>query len=563
MKKKGFTLIELLAVIVILAIIALIAVPIVINIIEDAKEESLKRSVQSYLDAASTTIAKENLKVKYNPDECIIQEDGNLICSENGNELTTSNGTNKLEISMKGKKPTSGTIKLKDGKITDMEDIYLEGKYANYDENNNIIFATVEMPTEPGLYDKNRKLLATWDELITTYKLNITKNYTNSTYKEKDSGSMYDVLTNNTNLSNAKILIIEENTTNSKIGNYAFKDCTNLINVIIPNSVTIIGRFAFSGSDLASVTIPSSVTNINNAFSDCKKLKKVTFEQNSQLTEIQPLAFVESGLTSIIVPEGVTSIGFNTFSNCKYLESIEIPATTINIGTFDLVIEGNIISNIEMDIPMFDGCNNLKTIKIDPENPKYEDGNSNAIIEKTTNTLVTGCKGTTIPNNVSKIGTYAFMGSGIESITIPSSVTNIGFGAFFDCSELKNIKVESGNTKYEDRGSNAIIEKSTNKLIQGCKSTIIPNTVTSIGSSAFSGCTGLTSVTIPNSVTSIESSAFSDCTELKNVTFNNATGWFTTSTWNATSGDSIDVTNPTTNATNLKDTYSNKYWKRS
>ena len=90
MKRYGFTLIELLAVIVILAIIALIAVPIVINIINDAKEESLKRSVQSYLDTVTKTITKENMKHKYNPDECIIQDDGNLICSEKGNELTIS-----------------------------------------------------------------------------------------------------------------------------------------------------------------------------------------------------------------------------------------------------------------------------------------------------------------------------------------------------------------------------------------------------------------------------------------------------------------------------------------
>ena len=100
MRRKGFTLIELLAVIVILAIIALIAIPIVINIINDAKEEALKRSVQSYLDAVTNTITKENLKVKYNSDECIIQEDGNLICSENGNELITSDGTSGTNMNV-------------------------------------------------------------------------------------------------------------------------------------------------------------------------------------------------------------------------------------------------------------------------------------------------------------------------------------------------------------------------------------------------------------------------------------------------------------------------------
>ena len=114
---------------------------------------------------------------------------------------------------------------------------------------------------------------------------------------------------------------------------------------------------------------------------------------------------------------------------------------------------------------------------------------------------------------VKSIGSSAFSNcSGLTSITIPNSVTSIGNYAFRSCSGLISIKVEDGNPKYDSRNNcNAIIQKSNNSLIVGCKNTVIPNSVTNIGEYAFSECYGLTSITIPNSVTSIGSFAFSWC----------------------------------------------------
>ena len=134
-----------------------------------------------------------------------------------------------------------------------------------------------------------------------------------------------------------------------------------------------------------------------------------------------------------------------------------------------------------------------------------------------------GLTSVTIPNSVTSIGSYVFYGcSGLTSVTIPNSVTSIGFGAFSYCSGLTSIIVEAGNTHYDSRNNcNAIIETSTNSLIAGCMNTVIPNSVTSIGSEAFPGCSGLTSVTIPNSVTSIGSGAFYDCSGLTSVTIPN------------------------------------------
>lgn len=148
---------------------------------------------------------------------------------------------------------------------------------------------------------------------------------------------------------------------------------------------------------------------------------------------------------------------------------------------------------------------------------------------------------TVIPNSVTSIGTSAFIGcSNLPAITIPKSVTSIGDGIFQGCSALTSIVVENGNTVYDSRDNcNAIIETSSNKLIAGCKTTIIPSSVTVIGKyacqssglasvvlpnsvvtimgCAFRRCYNLTTVEIPGSVISINDRAFAECTSLREV----------------------------------------------
>ena len=126
----------------------------------------------------------------------------------------------------------------------------------------------------------------------------------------------------------------------------------------------------------------------------------------------------------------------------------------------------------------------------------------------------------TIPNSVITVNWHAFVFcTNLTSITIPNSVTSIDIWAFNYCSGLASITIDSNNTVYDSRDDcNAIIDTATNTLIIGCKNTIIPNTVTSIGNDAFGNLNSLTSITIPDSVTSIGDEAFHNCTGLTSVT---------------------------------------------
>ena len=288
-----------------------------------------------------------------------------------------------------------------------------------------------------------------------------------------------------------------------KIGNSAFVNCSNMTSVTIPNSVTTIDENAFNGcTGLASLTIGSSVGSIGNyAFGNCTGLKSVT-SLNSTPPTCGTGVFQGVTISSIplTVPAGSESLykATYTWQDFKYKEESENPGDDPAVETSGL--KYNIISST--DVEVIGGT------------------------EKYTGHIVIPSQ-TTIEGkayNVTKIADEAFYAcSGLKTITIPNSVTSIGNYVLGNCPNLTSIVVESGNKKYDSRNNcNAIIETSTNSLIAGCKNSVIPSSVTTIGTASFMGCTGLTSITIPSSVVSLGEDAFYECTGLTSMTIPNS-----------------------------------------
>ena len=289
-------------------------------------------------------------------------------------------------------------------------------------------------------------------------------------------------------------------TSDDVIGDYAFKNCSDLTSLTLPSSVTRIGDYAFKNcSGLTSLTLPSSVTRIGDyAFYNCSGLTSLTLP--SSVTSIGEFAFRYcSGLTSLTIPSGVTSIGMSAFEYCSSLTSLTLPSSVNEIGIYafhgcsgltSLTLPSSVTSSIRDYI--FDGlkeCNyfidsdletylahthDWKYIPVD-EIKYYHNGQELTKLE--------------IPSGVDKIGSYSFYkGVNLTSLTIPSSVTSIDRSAFEGCSGLTSLT--------------------------------LPSSVNEIGFSAFEGCSGLTSIYVSwESPLSIAASTFKDANTEKCILY--------------------------------------------
>ncbi len=223
-----------------------------------------------------------------------------------------------------------------------------------------------------------------------------------------------------------------------------------------------------------------------------------------------------SGLTSITIPQTITFIGSNAFENCSNLTSVYITDLAL---WFKISFMGNMSNPLYYAHHLFLNGEEVKDLVV----PNSVTSIGNYVLD--------GCIGltsVTIPNSVTSIGNFAFDGcTGLTSVTIPESVTSIGNNAFYGCSSLTSVHISDlaawCRFTFNNSGSNPL-SYAHHLYLNGeeVKDLVIPNSVTSIGSFAFDGCTGLTSVTIPNSVASIGANALYGCSSLTSVTIPNS-----------------------------------------
>lgn len=325
------------------------------------------------------------------------------------------------------------------------------------------------------VHKKNENATADYIEYIDTKGLVLHFHYNDNT-KE---ASLYSVYTHDKGYVNVIIPDCVLGYVVTRIEERCSMAHENIVSVCLPITLKSIGNFAFRGLfNLESITIPESVIEIGDE------------------------AFAYCALTKVFIPRSVTSIGNGVFM----------------------------------------GCDRLESIIIDKHNSIYDSRkNCNAIVSTKENKIIAGCKTTQIPQSILEIGDNAFEDCDLLKITFPSSLVKIGddafksctglsqifipgnisqiaSGCFSGCKRLSSIKVSKNNQFYDSRGNcNAIIETATNKLVQGCYNTWIPDNITKIGTKAFEGCDCFSSMVIPNSVIEIEAHAFAQCYNLEEV----------------------------------------------
>lgn len=342
----------------------------------------------------------------------------------------------------------------------------------------------------------------------------------------------------------------------TSISNRAFYNRKKLRSVVIPNTVTTIGSFAFSGEEyyysdvvdyretqLSSIRIGSGVKKIGyNAFIGCKNITDVYISDLKAWMEIEfeegtfiehypreignPLQYASSlylnneKINHITVPDGISSIG-KSFYKFKGLSSVTLGNSVTTIGEY-----------------AFSGCTYLSRINL---------GNSVTTIGEYAFSKCSSLSQIDLGNSVTTIGKYAFIGcTNIKSISIPNSVKYLEEGVFYGCKNMVSVTIGNGVVSI---GSKAFLDCTTlssvyiSDIASWCKivfysnplstakhlylnneeviELIIPENVKSIPGSAFSGCASITSVTLPSSVTSIGGGAFKDCSNISSLSLEN------------------------------------------
>ncbi len=299
----------------------------------------------------------------------------------------------------------------------------------------------------------------------------------------------------------------------TQFANHAFSGAQYLTDIKIPNGVTGLSEYMFSGCDsLTKITIPDSVTRIEDrVFSWCTMLKEITLPEG--LIDIGTGAFEHSGLSRITIPASVTNIGPSAFERCYDMMEIIVSPKNPNYSSKKGLLYNKDRTNLitcpcgisgsltlpqglkSIDWRAFDDCKNITDITI-PEG-----------VTSIGDSAFSGCeslKSISIPDSVTDLG-YSntfFRCTSLTSITIPEGVTSIGDSAFSSCESLTEITIPEGVTSIGDGAF---------RWCESLTEITIPEGVISIGEQAFMSCTALTNITIPDSVTSIADNAFDYC----------------------------------------------------
>ncbi len=345
-------------------------------------------------------------------------------------------------------------------------------------------------------------------------------------------------------------------TSTTAIPNGAFQNhCGTIKSIVLPSDVTAIGNFAFDGcAALESITLPSKLTTIGDGvFKKCTALKKISipvkvtsigvspFEGCSALNEIKVSAnntaykvdgnclidtrtktivavgngytiptggttvtaigekvFASTAVTAIEIPEGIVSIADSAFEACTNLEQVKLPKTLTTVGT-----------------ALFKGCDRLASIIVAQNNSSFKAENA-SLLTLDGKTLIAGTKNTVIGESVTAIADFAFAGATIESIVIPATVKTIGASAFANCNSLTEITLPFVGEKADAEENTNFAYIFGSEIPASLKKVTVTN-ADGIAPEAFKNCKNIETVILPESLTSIGASAFAGCEKLASL----------------------------------------------